>query len=169
MTHLDVGATPLLECGTCDGIWIDADVFEALCATADANAQAAVLHRLAGRTAVAGDARVRYRPCVRCNTMMNRMNFGRLSGTIVDVCRGHGTFLDAGELHGIIAFIQDGGLDRTRQRHKDDLREQEQRTRDAQARASRERGRRDPHESVPADGSIWSAGTLKALLGALDK
>ena len=31
--------------------------------------------------------------------MMNRMNFGRLSGTVVDVCSGHGTFLDAGELH----------------------------------------------------------------------
>jgi hypothetical protein len=28
--------------------------------------------------------------------MMNRVNFGRLSGTVVDVCRGHGTYLDAG-------------------------------------------------------------------------
>ena len=60
---------------------------------------------------------------------MNRLNFGRLSGTIVDVCKGHGTFLDAGELHAIVRFIQGGGLDRARQRQIDDLKEQEQRLR----------------------------------------
>ena len=38
--------------------------------------------------------------------MMNRVNFGRLSGTIVDVCKGHGTFLDPGELHRIVEFIR---------------------------------------------------------------
>ena len=50
--------------------------------------------------------------------MMNRMNFGTLSGAIIDVCRGHGTFLDAGELHQIVTFIQQGGLDRARAREK---------------------------------------------------
>ena len=61
-----------------------------------------------------------------CGKLMNRVNFGR-SGTVVDVCRGHGTFLDAGELHAIVTFIRDGGLDRARQREKDDLEEERHR------------------------------------------
>ena len=60
---------------------------------------------------------------------MNRLNFGRLSGTVVDVCKGHGTFLDAGELHLIVSFIQGGGLERARPRQLEDLKEEEQRVR----------------------------------------
>jgi hypothetical protein len=66
--------------------------------------------------------------------MMNRVNFARLSGTIVDVCKGHGTFLDAGELQAIVAFIQGGGLERARQRQIDDLKEHERRLKDQEAR-----------------------------------
>jgi len=58
---------------------------------------------------------------------MNRVNFGRVSGTVIDVCRGHGAFLDSGELHAIATFIMEGGLDRTRQREKDDLEEERHR------------------------------------------
>ena len=43
LAAVDVGSTPLLECGACDGVWVDADVFERLCA--EREAQAAVLHR----------------------------------------------------------------------------------------------------------------------------
>ena len=39
-----IGSTPLLECAGCDGVWVDADVFERLCA--ERESQAAVLHRL---------------------------------------------------------------------------------------------------------------------------
>jgi hypothetical protein len=59
--------------------------------------------------------------------MMNRVNFGRVSGTVIDVCRGHGTFLDSGELHAIAQFITDGGLDRSRQREKEELEEERHR------------------------------------------
>ena len=54
---------------------------------------------------------------------MNRVNFARLSGTIIDVCRGHGTFLDSGELHAIVTFIHGGGLERVRQHELDSLKE----------------------------------------------
>ena len=47
LERVDVGKTVLLECARCDGTWIDADRFEAL--RADGEAQAAVLHRYAGR------------------------------------------------------------------------------------------------------------------------
>ena len=127
MQSIALGALSLIECVSCDGLWVDAEAFERICA--DREAQAAVLHRSAIR-APAFEKRVTYRPCVRCGTMMNRVNFARLSGTIVDVCKGHGTFLDAGELHGIVRFIQGGGLDRARERQIEDLKEQEKRLRE---------------------------------------
>src|SRR5262249_50092296 len=71
-----------------------------------------------------GSGEIHYRKCVACGKLMNRINFGRVSGTVVDVCKGHGTFLDAGELHLIVSFIQQGGLDRARQRQIDELQEQ---------------------------------------------
>ncbi len=124
---------------------MDAEVFEHLCA--DKASQAAVLHQFPAGAAVTAE-RVTYRPCVRCGKMMNRVNFGRLSGTIVDVCRGHGTYLDPGELHRIVTFIQSGGLDRARARQIDDLKEQERKLRDAESRLARERGKSDPHAAL---------------------
>jgi len=47
---------------------------------------------------------------------MNRKNFGRISGVLIDECNKHGVWLDAGELAKIQHFIADGGLDRARDR-----------------------------------------------------
>ena len=125
MARVIIGELALLECGACDGVWVEAVEFERICA--DREAQGAVLHRWNTHTPVSSKTRVRYRACITCGKMMNRVNFGRMSGTVVDVCRGHGTFLDAGELHAIVTFIRDGGLDRARQREKDDLEEERHR------------------------------------------
>ena len=143
MRELRVGATAILECGKCDGVWVDGQTFEALCA--DREAQAAVLHQYAGRPQPS--ARVKYRPCVRCGKMMNRVNFVRISGVVVDVCKGHGTFLDPGELHAIISFIYGGGLERARSRQLEDLREQEKRSLEAERRLARDRGRSNVSDS----------------------
>jgi Zn-finger nucleic acid-binding protein len=51
---------------------------------------------------------------------MNRMNFGRVSGVIVDVCKPHGTWFDGGELTRVIAFAAGGGLVKTRAREAED-------------------------------------------------
>jgi len=125
MARVTIGDLTLLECAACDGVWIAAAEFERICA--DHEAQGAVLHRWNSRAAAPASTRVRYRPCVTCGKMMNRVNFGHLSGIVIDVCRGHGTFLDAGELHAIVTFINEGGLDRARQREKDDLEEERHR------------------------------------------
>jgi Zn-finger nucleic acid-binding protein len=143
--RIDIGSTPLLECAACDGIWVDADVFERLCAQRES--QTAVLQRLSSRAAVATSAPVRYRPCLRCGKMMNRVNFGRLSGAVIDVCRGHGTFLDAGELHQIVAFIQEGGLDRARTQQIEELRDEERRLNDLAWQLERKRAL-DRHAGV---------------------
>jgi Zn-finger nucleic acid-binding protein len=130
MHWVRVGDVDLLECASCDGTWIEADAFERLCAQREH--QAAVLQRkpTAVRPVVPSGGRVRYRPCPQCKKMMNRLNFGRLSGAIVDVCKGHGTFLDRGELHQVMQFILDGGLDRTRQAEVASLKEEQQRLRE---------------------------------------
>jgi Zn-finger nucleic acid-binding protein len=131
MNAVTVGNVALLECASCDGLWVDAAAFERICAGRES--QAAVLHQ-GGASSPAIEKRVSYRPCVRCGTMMNRVNFARLSGTIVDVCKGHGTFLDRGELQAIVTFIQGGGLERARQRQIEDLEEQERRLKDQESR-----------------------------------
>jgi Zn-finger nucleic acid-binding protein len=145
LQRLQLGATPLLECATCDGVWMDAAVFEQLCA--DKESQAAVLHKFRG-AATPGAGRVKYRPCARCGKMMNRVNFGRMSGVVVDVCKGHGTYLDPGELHQIVTFIQAGGLERARARQLEDLREQERDLRDRAGRLARAHRRTDQHPGL---------------------
>jgi Zn-finger nucleic acid-binding protein len=160
MRRVQIGATSLLECERCDAVWMEAAAFERLCA--DREAQAAVLHRFERREP-APTGRVRYRKCLRCHKIMNRVNFGRMSGTVVDVCRGHGTFLDAGELHAIAAFIQSGGLDRAREQRIEDLKAEERRLRDLEHKLAFERGRTDPHHSV-GFGSGWDASAISALI-----
>jgi Zn-finger nucleic acid-binding protein len=41
---------------------------------------------------------------------MHRRNFARVSGVIVDECRTHGTFFDAGELEDVLHFVRSGGM-----------------------------------------------------------
>lgn len=123
---MTVGDLALFECAGCDGVWISAADFERICA--DRETRASVLARpQPSRRPLERQTRVKYRPCLICGKMMNRVNFGRLSGTIIDVCRGHGAFLDSGELHAIATFIMEGGLDRARQREKEDLEEERHR------------------------------------------
>ena len=157
MRDVQVGDTAMLECERCHAIWIDAATFEHVCANQEA--QGAVLHTWAAQPRVKAAAPVQYRKCVACGTIMNRLNFSRLSGTIVDVCRGHGTFLDAGELHAVVRFIQGGGLDRARERQIEDLKEQEQRVRQAQMAR--------PTAAADFDYDSWTRTDLQALLDQL--
>jgi len=122
MREVQIGDTALMECEKCHAMWLDSATFEQLCANRDT--QTAVLQQYSAPPVKGPYAdEVKYRRCVACGTMMNRLNFGRLSGTIVDVCKGHGVFLDAGELHRIVSFIQGGGLDRARQQQLEDLKD----------------------------------------------
>ena len=165
MRRIQIGDAALLECDRCDSVWMEAAAFERLCA--DREAQAAVLHQLQTHAAVKGGP-VRYRKCLQCGKMMNRVNFGRVSGTVVDVCRGHGTFLDAGELHAIVTFIQSGGLDRARERQMEDLKEQERRLKDLELRAALSKGTPDPRRSR-AFSATWDASAIARLLDVLGR
>jgi len=70
---------------------------------------------------------------------MNRMNFARCSGVIVDACKGHGTWFDRDELSEIIQFIRSGGFEVSRQKEKRELEFERQQLRTEQmVAASRE-------------------------------
>ena len=143
MHWIRVGEVDLLECAGCDGTWIEAAAFDTLCTQREQ--LAAVAHKAAPLkatppAAAAGTQPVRYRPCPQCGKMMNRQNFGRLSGTIVDTCSGHGTFLDRGELHQVVKFILEGGFSRMRQAELDRLKEETRRLRELELHLSRSRG-----------------------------
>jgi len=58
---------------------------------------------------------------------MNRVNFARHSGVVLDVCKAHGTWFDVTELQRMIAFIQGGGLDSARNKDRERLAEERRR------------------------------------------
>ncbi|HEY7498970.1 MAG TPA: zf-TFIIB domain-containing protein [Vicinamibacterales bacterium] len=162
LQRIAVGTMAMLECAACDGIWVDAQDFERLCA--DRDSQSAVLHRLSRREAAGASTRVQYRPCPRCGKMMNRVNFGKVSGTVVDVCKGHGTFLDAGELHQIVTFILDGGLERARERRLEEIRDEERKLLDERRKAAHERDRQSTTSTLGTR-SVIDIADLVDLIG----
>jgi Zn-finger nucleic acid-binding protein len=115
-----VGATAMHECARCASQWLAADVFAALCNSREERGAITAFVDVTKTTAAAAAAtvapeRVRYLPCPVCKKMMNRQNFGRRSGVILDVCKGHGAWFQAGELHRALAFIDSGGFALARQ------------------------------------------------------
>jgi Zn-finger nucleic acid-binding protein len=101
------------ECPRCLGVYLDLATLERVLAG---------LHRLPVHAALGMQpvaARVQplhrgevltYVKCPDCGSIMNRRNFGRQSGVIVDVCSAHGTWFDADELPRVCDFVRRGGL-----------------------------------------------------------
>lgn len=108
------GDPRLRECPRCGGIFVTREVLADVLSRAEAG----------GPLASAGSAPpvrptldpVRYVPCPLCHATMNRVSFGKASGVIVDVCRAHGTWFDAGELTRVVALAASGGLVKTWER-----------------------------------------------------
>jgi Zn-finger nucleic acid-binding protein len=127
MSFLTIGATAVSECEQCLGLWLDVTAFGKICA--DREQQSAVLGAAspAPTHAVRETNKINYIPCPECSQLMNRINFARCSGVIVDVCKGHGTWFDRDELSRIVGFIREGGLEASRARDKAELKEERQR------------------------------------------
>jgi Zn-finger nucleic acid-binding protein len=82
LARVMLGDLPILECAGCDGVWVGAADFDRICANREA--QAAVLERRRSTQAPASrPAPIHYRRCVVCGQMSNRVNFGRISGTVI--------------------------------------------------------------------------------------
>jgi Zn-finger nucleic acid-binding protein len=138
-----VGGVALHDCARCGGVWLDADSFREV--TTSRESQAAVLaFSPLDRAAQSPAETVRYAPCPSCGEMMNRVNFARISGVVLDTCRRHGTWFDRDELRRIVEFIRAGGLEASRERERiqleDERRRLEQRERALPPMADMEAG-----------------------------
>jgi Zn-finger nucleic acid-binding protein len=150
-----VGASRIHDCATCGGVWLDVETFQRI--ANDGEVQSGVLAVLAPTppTATVSAADIRYVPCPVCAKLMNRMNFARISGVILDSCKQHGNWFDRDELRRVIEFVRAGGLAAARNKEKLAL-EEERRLLDAtkQYAAARPdpagRIRLDQHDDVVA-------------------
>jgi Zn-finger nucleic acid-binding protein len=126
----------LLDCAACGGQFVEHGLLSSLLEAREIPGLA--VQRRVRRTPLALGA-VRYVPCPACATLMNRKNFGGASGVVVDVCSGHGTWFDEGELPRVLAFVESGGLVLARAQARERERE-EQRARRTELAAVGPRG-----------------------------
>jgi Zn-finger nucleic acid-binding protein len=125
---LTLGGVALEECDQCSGVWLAQADFQKLCAEEERRAAVYLGAESQARgTPAASVATVRYVPCPLCSKLMNRINFGKRSGVVVDSCAKHGTWFDADELRRAVEFVRDGGLDRARAIEKEQLEEERRR------------------------------------------
>jgi Zn-finger nucleic acid-binding protein len=167
MNSIVIGATPLSECSRCEGLWVDVRSFEKICADREEQSVMLGVASQAPTQAVRETSKVKYVPCPDCSQLMNRMNFARCSGVIVDTCKGHGIWFDRDELSRIVEFIRGGGLEASREREKAEIREDRRRLLEQQAaaetRVSKHFGRAlDDDRRIPAVAA--ARGLLKFLL-----
>ena len=116
-------AFPMHECTGCGGMFVSQKVLDA--ESCDERTPAPAGGPRSGDSAAGPQApsravppapaqhfadQVRYLKCPLCHGVMNRVNFGKRSGVIVDVCKAHGVWFDRGELARAIEFVAKGGL-----------------------------------------------------------
>ena len=114
------------ECDRCGGMFLSPESMNRI--AADRDLPTGLKLELPQRRAVR-EAEIHYIHCPVCSGIMNRNAFGRLSGVVVDVCRKHGVWFDAGELFEVVRFVESGGLARAREREIADMAHEERRLR----------------------------------------
>jgi len=103
----------LYVCPSCRGMWLDTLEFEHLTSQKDVYGDESLeTTYVSGAPNGGGSLYV----CVRCENLMNRINFKSISGVLIDVCSDHGVWLDEGELTRLRTFIASGGLDKAQDR-----------------------------------------------------
>jgi Zn-finger nucleic acid-binding protein len=109
-----LGSVDVEECEACGGMWLQQGVFQRLAAEEERGAivlgPAPKAHRVQRDRAES----IRYLACPECERLMNRINFAKRSGVILDSCAAHGTWFDADELRRVVEFVRGGGLDQQR-------------------------------------------------------
>lgn len=110
------------RCEECLGLFFDPGELEALLDYSVKNVFEINRSRLASFT-LSDQTKSRsatYVKCPVCSKMMNRVNFGTRSGVVIDRCKEHGVWLDAGELRQLAEWIKAGGklLDNEREEER---------------------------------------------------
>ena len=120
----------LLECPHCAGIWLGQEAFRVVAERSrentlpeELNLEKGSEHESPTANELAGG--MRYRRCIVCNKHMNRRNYGKRSGVVIDSCKDHGIWFDATELGALLRWIRKGGEERSAQKDLDEQRARE--------------------------------------------
>jgi Zn-finger nucleic acid-binding protein len=153
-----VGDVLLDECSACHGVWLDAAAVDRIVRERQKSSLSTLRQMTPPSPDLGGEGprflgvqpqpaaaatsaqpqRRMYIACPDCNQMMNRVNFARQSGIILDVCRAHGTWFDKSELERVVEFVMKGGVEASQRREVEELREQARRAAaDAESARSR--------------------------------
>ncbi len=158
---IDVGSYRVEECPECTGVLLDHATLEHITRARESEAGVRLRHGPKKASLSVGQPVV-YRKCPECHKIMNRQNFGRTSGVIIDVCSDHGVWFDPEELTQILEFVSTGGL--AQQRERDLM--------DAKAELSKRRieALGMQHKAVQLDSHTGcaSSGALISALGGFD-
>jgi Zn-finger nucleic acid-binding protein len=104
------------DCSECEGVFLDENAIGLLVEDPSPGRQRAkaLLAELPQRPRrLRQGKRQPHVPCPLCKAMMNPRPFTTTPSVVVDVCRSHGTFFDAGELPILIKFVMRGGLEKS--------------------------------------------------------
>jgi Zn-finger nucleic acid-binding protein len=134
MAAITAADTPLDECQQCGGLWISQAAFDHICSNTDAQTAASGLNL---PPPVTRDITVHYLSCPQCGKLMNRHNYADGSGFVINMCKGHGVWLDRDEMRQIVEFIRAGGMRKLDEQH---AREAHEEALDAEANAMRTGG-----------------------------
>ncbi len=174
LTSRTIGASGVnaLECGRCVGLWLGNDAFRVLAQRAKSEQLSIVGHGVPPAHALGGwqgQAGPVYRNCPICSRRMNRRNYGRRSGIILDICGDDGVWFDAHELEQVLDWLRRGGQEVAAQLEKEEEREQERKRRAERlaepAALAGHYGRRAELSTLAAEGILGLGKALLLLLG----
>ena len=111
--RVDTGAGlfSIERCERCFGLFFDVGEVQAFLEASVSPAFAVNLSEIANinEERATLNRPIRYMKCPECGVLMNRMNFGAMSGVVVDQCKEHGMWLDNGELVHLMEWKKAGG------------------------------------------------------------
>jgi Zn-finger nucleic acid-binding protein len=166
MRRRAVGNHRPLECPMCCGLFVDAPDLEKM--IREQEERVAAVGAGAGgrpqRASLAGEP-VTYLKCPICSGLMNRVNYGRVSGVIIDWCGDHGYWLDAGELEKIAKWVASGGLRDKYEREIDEMKSERRRLETTAAMSSMHAS---PYEAEGGTGAFVAGGVLGFIAGLFD-
>lgn len=150
-----------LECPMCCGLFVASSELASLIEEQKDKGDIATVTRQAPERASLVIEDVAYLKCPLCETRMNRVNYGRLSGVIIDTCKMHGHWLDPGELEKIAKWVATGGLEKLRKREVEELRAERERLSSAQLAAAAAPSRVSGYEF---DAGFWGGWAIARIL-----
>ena len=121
------GSFAIERCDQCFGLFFDPGEIQTFLETSVSAAYEVNLKQIGNitRERASKDSQITYIKCPTCGKIMNRVNFGYMSGVVMDQCRKHGVWLDNGELVQLMEWKKAGGGLLVEERRKRQIRQEE--------------------------------------------